>query len=52
MGGFADEASDVRELLDGRFDDLESGAVELVDGEEAFRRLKEKAAQGMRIADD
>jgi hypothetical protein len=32
----------VRELLDRRYDDLESGKVKPIDGEEAFQRLIEK----------
>ena len=31
-----------REMLDRRFDDLESGRVKPIDGEEAYRRLLEK----------
>ncbi len=30
------------EMLDRRFDDLESGRVKPIDGEEAYRRLMEK----------
>jgi hypothetical protein len=33
-----------RETLDRRFDDLESGKVQLIDGEEARQRLMEKTA--------
>jgi hypothetical protein len=35
-------------MLDSRYDDLETGRVEPIDGEEAFRRLREKgsAARG------
>ena len=32
----------VREMLDRRYDDLESGRVKPIDGEEAFQRLMEK----------
>jgi hypothetical protein len=32
----------VREMLDRRYDDLEGGRVEPIDGEEAFQRLLEK----------
>jgi hypothetical protein len=32
----------VREMLDRRYDDLESGRVQPIDGEEAFQRLMEK----------
>jgi hypothetical protein len=37
-----DGLSYVREMLDRRYDDLESGRVKLIDGEEAFQRLMDK----------
>jgi predicted transcriptional regulator len=40
--GYFDELAHTREMLDLRFDDLESGRVKLIDGEEAYRRLMEK----------
>jgi hypothetical protein len=40
--GHFDEWSQTREMLDRRFDDLESGRVKLIDGEEAFERLMAK----------
>ena len=40
--GLFDELAYAREMLDRRDDDLESGRVQLVDGEEAFRRLMDK----------
>jgi len=40
--GYFDELAYTREMLDRRFDDLESGEVKPVDGEEAYRRLMEK----------
>jgi hypothetical protein len=40
--GYFDELAHTREMLDRRFDDLESGRVKPVDGEEAYRRLMEK----------
>jgi predicted transcriptional regulator len=40
--GYFDELAHAREMLDSRYDDLESGRVEPIDGEEAFRRLMEK----------
>jgi hypothetical protein len=40
--GYFDELAYTRELLDRRYDDLESGKVKLIDGEEAFQRLMEK----------
>jgi hypothetical protein len=42
MVGYFDELSQVRETLDRRYDEMESGKVEGVDGEEAYRRLMEK----------
>ena len=33
----------VRETLDSRYDDLKSGRVKPIDGEEAFRKLREKS---------
>jgi predicted transcriptional regulator len=40
--GYFDELAHTRELLDRRFDDLESGRVKPIDGEEAFRLLMQK----------
>ena len=40
--GYFDELANAREMLDRRFDDLESGMVKPIDGEEAYRRLREK----------
>lgn len=40
--GYFDELAHTREVLDRRFDDLESGTVKPIDGEEAYRRLMEK----------
>lgn len=40
--GYFDELAHTREMLDRRFDDLDSGRVKPIDGEEAYRRLMEK----------
>ena len=40
--GYFDELAHTREMLDRRFDDLESRRVKPIDGEEAYRRLMEK----------
>ncbi len=40
--GYFDELAHTREMLDRRYDDLESGRVKPIDGEEAFRQLMEK----------
>ena len=36
--GLYDELARTREILERRYDELESGAVEAIDGEEAYRR--------------
>ena len=43
MAGYFDELAHVRETLDSRYDDIKSGKVKLIDGEEAFARLKAKS---------
>jgi len=49
--GYFDELAHTRELLDRRFDDLDSGKVKAVDGEEAYRLLMAKTeAQRQRPA--
>jgi len=48
--GVMDELENVREMLDRRFDDLESGRVKPIDGEDAYRLLIEKTeAQRRRL---
>jgi len=42
VNGYFDELAYTREMLDRRYDDLESGRVKPIDGEEAYRRLMEK----------
>jgi hypothetical protein len=44
LAGYFDEVIQTRELLDSRYDDLKSGRVKPIDGEEAFARLKAKTA--------
>ena len=39
--GYFDELTHAREMIDRRFDELESGVVTPIDGEEAFKRLIE-----------
>jgi hypothetical protein len=41
---YFDKLAGVREMLNSRYDDLKSGRVKLIDGEEAFSRLKAKTA--------
>ena len=42
MAGYFEEVLQAREMLDRRYDDLKSGRVKPIDGEEAFARLKAK----------
>lgn len=51
MVGYFDELAHTREMLDRRYDDLESGRVMPINGEDAYRRLMEKStAQRQRRA--
>ena len=43
LAGYLEEVASVRKRLDNRFDDLESGRVKPIDGEEAFTTLREKS---------
>jgi predicted DNA-binding protein len=40
--GYLNEMADTQEMLGNRYDDLKSGRVPPIDGEEAFSRLKAK----------
>jgi predicted transcriptional regulator len=41
--GYFDKLANAREMLDRRFDEMESGRVKPIDGEEAYRLLTNKA---------
>jgi predicted transcriptional regulator len=43
MAGYLQELTQVRSMLDGRYDDLKSGRVKPVDGEDAFANLRRKS---------
>lgn len=43
LAGYFAGLAAVRETLDSRYDDLKGGRVNAIDGEEAFRRLREKS---------
>ena len=43
MAGYFDEVLQAREMLNSRYDDLKSGRVKPIDGEEALARLKAKS---------
>jgi len=47
--GYLEEVASVRETLDSRYDDLKTGRVKPIDGEEAFRTLREKSARPLRF---
>jgi predicted transcriptional regulator len=40
LAGYLDELARTRDMLNSRYDDLKSGKVKLINGEEAFARLK------------
>lgn len=42
VAGYVDEFAEARRMLDSRYDDIKSGKVNLIDGEEAFARLHER----------
>ena len=39
MAGYLTEVADVRNMLDSRYDEIKSGRVEAIDGEEFFETL-------------
>ena len=43
LAGYLVEVASVRKTLDTRYDDLTSGRVKPIDGEEAFRTLRDKS---------
>jgi predicted DNA-binding protein len=43
MAGYVDELADVRATLDNRYDDLKSGRVRLIGGDEVIARLRAKS---------
>ena len=42
--GYLENLSESRRMLDQRYDEVKSGRVKPMDGEEAFARLREKSA--------
>ncbi len=42
VAGYVDELIGTREMLNSRYDDIKSGKVQLIDGEEVFARLHER----------
>lgn len=45
LAGRQEEFATLRKTLDSRYDDLKGGRVDLIDGREALRRLREKSEQ-------
>ena len=43
MAGYLAELAQLRSTLDGRYDEIKSGRVKPLDGEEAFRQLRSKS---------
>ncbi|MGC1618151.1 MAG: hypothetical protein WA765_06630 [Candidatus Acidiferrum sp.] len=43
MTGYLAELSQVRDMLDGRYDEIKSGRVQPIDGEAAFAQLRQKS---------
>jgi hypothetical protein len=43
VAGFVDELTGVRSMLESRYDDIKSGKVKAIDGDEALTRLREKS---------
>jgi predicted transcriptional regulator len=50
MAAYLQELTQVRDMLDGRYDELKSGRVKPVDGEEAFANLRRKSKNDARRA--
>ena len=42
MAGYLAEVAEMREMLDGRYDDIKSGRVKPIDGEEFFESLRRR----------
>jgi len=45
MASYLQELSQTREMLDGRYDDLKSGRVKPIEGEEAFAEIRRRSEQ-------
>jgi len=43
IAGFVDAVGEVRGMLNSRYDELKSGRVQPIDGDEAFRRLRQRS---------
>jgi predicted transcriptional regulator len=45
LAGYLEEVASVRKTLDSRYDDIKSGRVKPIDGEEGFERLRRKSQE-------
>jgi predicted transcriptional regulator len=45
MAAYLHEVTQIREMLDSRYDDLKSGRVKPVEGEQAFAKLRSKSKE-------
>jgi predicted DNA-binding protein len=43
VAGYVDEVAGTSQMLNSRYDDIKSGKVKLVSGEDVFARLREKS---------
>jgi hypothetical protein len=43
LAGYFEEVEQTHQMLDGRYDDIKSGRVKLVPGEEVFAELRAKS---------
>jgi predicted transcriptional regulator len=43
VAGYVDELAETRDMLDSRYDDVKSGRVKLVPGNEVFARLRDRS---------
>jgi predicted transcriptional regulator len=48
VAGYVDELAETREMLDSRYDDIKSGKVKLIPGEELEAYFREKTAAARR----
>lgn len=48
MAGYFAELAQLRSTIDSRYDDIKSGRVKPIDGEEAFRKLRAKSDERRR----
>ncbi len=42
VAGYVDEVAAVRRTLDGRYDDIKTGRTQLIDGDDALNRVRQR----------